>query len=97
MTGPFFCYDVSMAKVIQFPAVFRDKPELDTDIQRQCKLALKMLLENIQSEKVEPSRMFIMYGDWNTGGLSYLNMGFPIDDLVKAIDQVIEDQKENPD
>lgn len=89
-----------MAKVIRFPVVFREVLEKDADddgMRHQCLAALKMLFEDMRNGKVDPTRMFIVYGDKNTGSWSYLNLGFSPDQLVRAIDLVLEDQAGNID
>jgi hypothetical protein len=84
-----------MAKVIRFPVIFREVIEQNADddgMRQQCLAALKMLFEDMRSGKVEPTKMFIVYGDNKTGSWSYLNLGFGPDQLVRAIDLVLEDQ-----
>lgn len=87
-----------MAKIIRFPTKYKHSQLLDEEdeIREQCLSALRMLYDGIASGEVEPSRMIIAYSDWHKT-LSYLNLGFPLDDLVKGIDLIIEDQKANPD
>jgi len=84
-----------MAEVIRFPVEFSER-RLDGDTRQRCLLALRFVFDSIRSGKVDPTKMFIMYGTRNGAETiwSYLNLGFDPDGLTIAMCRVLDDVEE---
>jgi hypothetical protein len=96
-----------MAEVIPFPKPTLKQLELvriDTSVDARvhaAKIAMRMLVHQITAESIEPHKLFIVISDErlfeNRNSLYYLNLGFARDELVKTIDEILSDSKQNPD